>query len=207
MHSLILKRYLAHNSGQAVHALQLHPQAKHRHCYHNSTFGSIHYLYSAAYHSQQGSTKPHLLHHRHRHYYSCSIAPVSVLRKVSASSCCLETSPVVGEAAVSWCTPAIFTSTKTSSPLLFPHLRRRGATPHTTFPLVSPTSQVFFSSLHSFFTTSFSPIRISGHILCSFSQVSHPHHHLSSCTGTDILASFGVTTSPAHRKSLTFTTR
>ena len=140
MHSLILKRYLAHNSGQAVHALQLHPQAKHRHCYHNSTFGSIHYLYSAAYHSQQGSTKPHLLHHRHRHYYSCSIAPVSVLRKVSASSCCLETSPVVGEAAVSWCTPAIFTSTKTSSPLLFPHLRRRGATPHTTFPLVSPTS-------------------------------------------------------------------
>jgi hypothetical protein len=34
---------------------------------------------------------------------------------------------------------------------------------------------LFFSS--PLFFTSFSPIRISGHILCSFSQVSRPQHH------------------------------
>ncbi len=48
----------------------------------------------------------------------------------------------------------------------------------------------FFSS--SLFFTSFSPIRISGHILCSFSQVSHPSHRHSSLvvqhTHTDAVA-------------------
>jgi hypothetical protein len=55
---------------------------------------------------------------------------------------------------------------------------------------------IFSSLLHH---TSFSRIRFSGHILCSFSQVSPApppffHQHRSNIMS----ASFGVTTSPAH---------
>lgn len=76
------------------------------------------------------------------------------------------------------------------------------------YHLVCPqtSSLLFSSSLHSFFTPLFSPIRISGHILCSFSQVSGLQHlHLASSRLT--WSSFGVTTGPAHCKSLLFTTR
>jgi hypothetical protein len=48
------------------------------------------------------------------------------------------------------------------------------------FPSLLPFTSLF---LH---TTSFSPIRISGHILCSFSQVSGPHRGRPSYLDTDM---------------------
>jgi hypothetical protein len=48
-------------------------------------------------------------------------------------------------------------------------------------------SLLLFTSLF-LHTTSFSPIRISGHILCSFSQVSGLYHCHPACSETDVTA-------------------
>jgi hypothetical protein len=103
---------------------------------------------------------------------------------------------------------AVLNSTTTSPRALFPHrqapARHLGHPSHYFYSLIARL--LLFSS--PFFTTSFSPIRISGHILCSFSQVrphTTPHIH-AHASDADVCCSFGVTTSTAHCKSLTFTT-
>jgi hypothetical protein len=92
-------------------------------------------------------------------------------------------------------------------PTLFPSAQRCEL-PLLPWPFLLNPPRLSFPSLHyAFCTTSSSPLRFSGHILCSLSQVEPRHCLHVTYLYADVVDSFGVTTSPAHCKSLTFTTR
>lgn len=153
-----------------------------RHCYHNSL--SKHHLLEpccAPVTSDPRSkpcARPFCPRCCHSHQCQLILVPARCLeRRVSAfrsvrsllGDCLAE-----GEAAVCACTARCFSPPPCEGITRVPSSARRpGAhlpVPRVFCPPSSP-SPVFSSSLHSFFTTSSSPIRFSGHILCSFSQV------------------------------------
>ena len=178
MHLVILKRYFDHSSETAGHALYLCPQNKHRHRYHNSTFGSVHYLGYPSRNPQQESTKAHLLHHDHRHCYQCFIVRASILQNVSVFLLAMSRCDCLGRGR--GCRSCVHLPLPDLHQNILISALSTTATPgrhsDTTLlsisPILRPLLLLLLLPLHSFFTTSFSPIRISGHILCSYSQVS-----------------------------------
>jgi hypothetical protein len=115
-------------------------------------------------------------------YYPASLLPIVAVAALIAASTCIRIGTTCKS---SWPVPAwksrllsVYTGGCSSPPLRhwhecsFPHTHRRAATLDLASPLLPRPRASISSSL--FLSTSSSPVRFSGHILCSFSQVRRP---------------------------------